>query len=223
MEQGTGEAQTVARDLLDDLAPRLILVVGIANTPYRMDEYTHVPDDIGYGYLIGGQAEAYAALVEDQIRPHIEATYGTTGKDGVLGSSLGGLVSLYIAERYPGRYDFAASLSGTLGWGRFAEDNDTIEELWLAAPPPETAVYVDSGGDPGGAGCVDPDGDGFPEDDPDASDNYCETRHFADALAASGYTWDVDLFHWWEPDAPHNEAAWASRVGMPLDLFLALP
>lgn len=30
VEQGTGEAQSAARDLLDDLAPRLVLVVGIA-------------------------------------------------------------------------------------------------------------------------------------------------------------------------------------------------
>ncbi|MEZ4240685.1 MAG: alpha/beta hydrolase-fold protein [Myxococcota bacterium] len=197
-----------------------VLVVGIDNTVDRMDEYTHVPDDIGTG-VIGGAGDAYAALVEDHVRPHIEATYGSTGLDGVMGSSLGGLISLHVAQRYPGRYDFVASLSGTLGWGKFGLSEPTVQENWLAAPPAGTAVYLDSGGGPGANGCQDLDGDGETEDDPDASDNYCETRQLADALAASGYTWDVDLWHWWSPDAPHNEAAWADRVGLPLDLFLA--
>jgi hypothetical protein len=197
-----------------------LLVVGIDNTPDRFDEYTHVPDDIGQG-LMGGDGDAYATLIEDHVRPHVEAVYGSTGLDGLMGSSLGGLISLHVAWRNPGRYDFAASLSGTLGWGRFGADNETIEQRWLAAPP-GTAVYLDSGGGPGTDGCEDPDSDGFPEDDPDAEDNYCETRQLADALAANGYTWDVDLWHWWEPGAPHAEVAWAARVGMPLDLFLGL-
>jgi hypothetical protein len=209
--------------LQDALATRdPILVVGIDNTPARMDEYTHVPDDIGYGYPIGGLGDAYVALIANEIRPHVEATYGSTGLDGVMGSSLGGLISLYAAEEQPD-LDFAASLSGTLGWGKFGLDNPVMEELWLADPPSGVAVYVDSGGGPGADGaCLDLDGDGFPEDDPDSADNYCETRQFADALAASGWTWDQDLWHWWEPDAPHQENAWAARVGQPLDLFLGL-
>jgi hypothetical protein len=197
-----------------------LLVVGIFNTADRMDEYTHVEDDIGE--ILGGRGDAYAALVEEDLRPHIEAVYGSTGLDGVMGSSLGGLISLHVVQRYPGRYDFAASLSGTLGWGRFAMDNETMQERWLAAPPLGTAIYVDSGGEAGGSGCVDSDGDGFTEDDPDASDNYCESRQFVDTMAAAGFVWDEDLWHWWEPGAEHNEAAWAERVGMPLDLFLAL-
>jgi hypothetical protein len=210
--------------LPDALATREpVLVVGIDNTPDRMDEYTHVPDDIGSG-AIGGLGDAYAALIEDHVRPHVEAVYGSTGRDGLMGSSLGGLISLHVAQRYPGRYDFAASLSGTLGWGRFGLSEPTIEERWLGAPPLGTAVYVDSGGGPGGDGlCSDVDGDGVTEDDPDARDNYCESRQFADALAAAGYVWEQDLWHWWTPDAPHNEAAWAERVGMPLDRFLSLP
>lgn len=207
-------------EALDARAP--ILVVGIDNTVDRFDEYTHVPDDIGTGGLVGGKADLYAALIETQVRPHVEAVYGSTGLDGLLGSSLGGLASLNTAVVYPGRYDFAASLSGTLGWGRFAADNETIEERWLGAVPEGTAVYLDSGGGPGADGCQDLDGDGFPEDDPDASDNYCETRQLADDLAANGYVWEQDLWHWWEPDAPHSEVAWAARVGLPLDRFLSL-
>jgi len=197
-----------------------VLVVGIDNTVDRMQEYTHVDDHVlGEDWQAAG--DAYAALVHEVVRPHVEATYGSTGHDGVMGSSLGGLISLHVAWSYPGEYDFVASLSGTLGWGRFAMSNPTMEERWLAQPPSDVVVYVDSGGSTGPDGaCLDLDGDGFPEDDPDSSDNYCETRQFADALAASGsFAWDESLFHWHEPGAPHNEAAWAARVDLPLQLF----
>lgn len=195
------------------------MVVGLFNTPDRMSEYTHV-DDFVLGYEFLGHGDAYAALVHEDLRPHIESVYPTSGHDGLMGSSLGGLISLHIAQTYPGEYDFVASLSGTLGWGRFTYDNPVMQELWTAAPVDDIVVYVDSGGSTGPDGiCQDLDGDGFTEDDPDGSDNYCETRQFADALADHGYVWDDNLFHWHEPDAPHQENAWADRVDLPLQLF----
>lgn len=212
------------QDALATVEPAL--VVGIDNTPARFDEYTHVADDIGYGGLMGGRGDDYVALVHEHLRPHIEAAYGSTGLDGLLGSSLGGLISLYVADRYPGQYDFVACLSGTLGWGAYAdagEGGPTMEALYLAAGHRDTALYLDSGGDAGADGvCTDPDGDGSTEDDHDDADNYCVTRAFADAMSAEGYVWDADLWHWHEPGASHDEAAWADRVFRPLGLFLSL-
>jgi S-formylglutathione hydrolase FrmB len=139
-----------------------------------------------------------------------------------MGSSLGGLISLHIADTYPDRYDFVASLSGTLGWGRFGQENPVMEEIYVAAGHRDFAIYVDSGGDDGGDGCDDADGDGFVEDDPNDGDNYCANRAFADAMAGNGYTWEQDLWHWHDAGAEHNEAAWAGRVDMPLSIFLSL-
>ncbi|MCB9674265.1 MAG: hypothetical protein H6737_04060 [Alphaproteobacteria bacterium] len=210
--------------LQDALVGNDALVVGIDNTAARFDDYTHVPDQLDSlgPDPLGGEGDAYAAFVHTTVRPHIEATYGSTGVDGQLGSSLGGLIALHVAHRYPGEYDFAASLSGTLGWGRFGDLGDAMETRWLASDP-GGVVWLSSGGGPGPDGaCLDPDGDGFPEDDPDSSDNYCETRQMADALAAAGRTWDSDLFHWHAPDQPHNEAAWAAIVDMPIGIFAGL-
>jgi len=202
-----------------------VLVVGIDNTWDRMDEYTHVADDIGFvsPYVVGGAGAAYGELVQEHLRPFVEATYGSTGHDGLLGSSLGGLISLYIAHLYPGEFDFAGSMSGTLGWGRFVLENPTMLELYETEGVRSTALYLDSGGSAGADGvCRDMDGDGFYEDDPDSDDNYCVTRSFADAMAAMGYTWDVNLFHWHEVGADHNEMYWAERVDLPLSTFLDL-
>lgn len=211
--------------LQDALATRApLVVVGVDNTLDRFDEYTHVPDDLPeLGGRVGGEADAYVDWVETSVVPFVEKQYTLNQKAGLLGSSLGGLVSLHHAQRYSGQYDFVASLSGTLGWGRFGLSETSMEERWLGAPP-ATVVFVSSGGGAGPDGlCQDLDGDGLPEDDPDDSDNYCTNRHFVDALAGAGFTWDEDLFHWHEAGAAHNEAAWAALVGRPLDLFLDQP
>lgn len=198
------------------------LLVGIDNTSERTAEYTHI-DDALRGTDITARGTAYATFVRTVIRPRIEAEFGSTGVDGLMGSSLGGLISLYIAERDPADWDFVASLSGTLGWGRFAEDGPTMQELYIDGDlAGDFVVYVDSGGNDGGNGCTDPDGDGYFSDEPDDSDNYCTNRAFADALAADGAVWDDTLFHWHEPNAEHNEAAWAARVFRPLAIFAGL-
>jgi hypothetical protein len=203
-----------------------LLVVAIANTPARFDEYTHVPDDLGSGPL-GGQGDLYADLITLDLRPMMEEAYGVPPRRGVMGSSLGGLISLHVAQRAPDAWSFVASLSGTLGWGSFGRSEEVMEERWLAdaalleaAQSDSLVVYVDSGGGPGPDGrCLDPDRDGLPEDDPDDADNYCTNRQFADRLAAIGFEWERDLVHWHQEGAPHNEAAWADRVVLPLELF----
>ncbi len=208
---------------LEDAEPSNdILLVGIDSTNDRFDEYTHAADDIGRASS-DPKADAYADLVLDHVRPRVEALWGSSGTDGVLGSSLGGLVSLYIAQRDPAEWDFAGSMSGTLGWGRFTGTGPVMEELYTSRTDlGGLTVFVDSGGNAGGDGCVDVNNDGFFEDDPDDSDNFCVNRKFADAMGADGFVWDETLFHWHEPGAEHSEAAWAARVFRPLEHFLAV-
>lgn len=205
---------------LQDTAPPGMLIVGIENTPARIDEYTHVPDVIG-GKLMGGQGDAYADLLENVVRPLVRAHYGEPGPLGLMGSSLGGLISLHIADHAPGTYAFAASLSGTMGWGSIGQGihNQTIIERYKAHGHQKTVLYVDSGGD---GPCGDADGDGIDDDSKTATDNYCENVQLCSVLASVGYEKDKDLFCGWEKGAMHNEQAWASRVSHPLQIFAAM-
>ncbi len=208
---------------LQDSALPGMMLVGIDNTVARMDEYTHVQDVISTGSSpVGGLGDAYGDFLENTVRPMVKQHYGEPQKIGLMGSSLGGLISLHVADRFPGTYVFAASLSGTVGWGSIGDNvhNETIIERYMMHGHQNTVLYVDSGGN--GTSCVDADGDGINDDDPNAADNFCENIQMRDVLKSVGYVEGQDLFHWWEQDALHNEAAWAARVNKPLGIFQGL-
>lgn len=73
------------------------IVVGVANGEmYRIDEYSPWEHDT-YG---GGEGEAYAAFVVETLKPYIDAHYRTLPDREhtvIGGSSLGGLISYYMA------------------------------------------------------------------------------------------------------------------------------
>lgn len=192
---------TLDEALAADLLPPMI-VVGIDNTPARSDEYTQVQDVID-GMPVGGRADEYADFVVNGVKPFIESRYLAASEPesvAVMGSSLGGLVSLYIGLRHPQVFGSIASMSGTIAWGSIGANNPTIVDSYVEAPPTGLRIYLDSGGDEG-LGCPD-----------DGSDNYCGNVELADTLRGLGWVDEQNLFYRWDPGAPHNEAAWASRL-----------
>jgi hypothetical protein len=205
--------------LQESLGPST-MAIGIDCIPdQRRDEYGHV-QDTAYGNIEGGRAEEYRILVMETIRPLIEQSYGKAPVVGIMGSSMGGLVSFYIGLKNREDFAFIGSLSGAFDWGSRVGDSTTMRDLYSEAGHNGMPLYLDSGGNPG-SGCVDSDGDGEWEDSIEA-DFYCSNRQMADTLAELGWTWGTDLWHWWEPDAPHSEDAWAARVWRPLQVFEAI-
>lgn len=206
---------------IHDNVPEGMVIVGIENAGgRRFDEYTHVQDENG-----GGNAAAYAAYVQNVVRPRVRGILlgGDEHTVGVMGSSLGGLVSLFLVDAFPDDYAFVASLSGTQYWGSLGANfhNQTIVERYASQGHRKTKIYLDSGGgitdDSGNfvshdsGDCRDLDDDGLTDDTRDA-DNFCANHQLRIVLENRGYQHGVDLFHWYQPEAGHNEAAWAKRV-----------
>jgi predicted alpha/beta superfamily hydrolase len=199
---GGWQASATVEQAIADAVLEPLIIVAIDNSAARLDEYTQVPDVID-GMPVGGRAEEYADFLVDGIKPFIESRYpaaSTPADVAVMGSSLGGLVSLYIGLHHADSFASVASMSGTVDWGSFGAANPTILDAYADAPPIGLRIYLDSGGD---------EGFGCPED---GSDNYCGNVAFADALRSFGWVDEVDLFYRWDPGAPHNEAAWADRL-----------
>ncbi len=205
---------------MDEAAPSGLMIVGIDFTEYRTWEYTYTTEPTANG-PVGGGGDLYAAFVQDTVRELVRSHYGEPSRIGVIGSSFGGIMSLHMADRYPGQFDFVGSLSGTVAWGSWAGNGtDTMINRYKAAGHRDTAIYIDSGGN--GDTCVDSDGDGSNDDDPSESDSYCVNLQFKSELMTMGYVLETDLWHHWTPDALHNEAAWAARVAGPFQIFMSL-
>ncbi|AVR98316.1 alpha/beta hydrolase-fold protein [Pseudoduganella armeniaca] len=183
---------------LDEVADRLaasgamreIIVVGIDNTPDRIAEYTECCD-ARWG---GGKVDGYAAFVADTVKPLIDARYRTLpGREhtAVMGSSMGGIVSVAIAQRYPRLFGMAGTMSGSFWW-----NNGALIDATPAGLP--VRFYIDAG---------------------TAMDGVEFTRSFHGALLARGYRDGKDLLYHEDVGGVHNERDWASRVHRALVWF----
>ncbi len=93
-----------------------LIIVGIYNTgDRRLAEYTHERD----WQMGGGEADAYGALLTQELLPWIAQHYRVkVGREhtGLGGSSLGGLVSLYLGLKYSEVFGRLAVLSPSVWW-----------------------------------------------------------------------------------------------------------
>lgn len=81
-----------------------LIIVGIYNTAQRVNKYTHVKAIGGKMKGHGGRADIYGRMIIEELKPFIDAEYRTKPESeftGLGGSSLGGLVSLYLSFNRP--------------------------------------------------------------------------------------------------------------------------
>ena len=170
-------------NLLDSMsAIDQVIVVGIYPEE-REREYT------ASGY------EDYGRFIVAELKPHIDANYRTKDSPqttAVMGSSLGGVASLYLGWQYPDVFGMVGCLSATLGW------RDDLFERIANEPRRDLRIYLDSG---------------WPRD------NYEVTRNMYELLRKHDYALGSDLMYFAFPNALHNERAWAMRSHIPYQFF----
>ena len=162
---------------------RRALVVGIFPAD-RMADYTRP------GY------EDYGRYLVEEVKPRVDATFRTLrgpADTAVMGSSLGGVVSFFLAWEWPHVFGNAACLSSTFGY------RDDLRERVAGEERRRIRVYLDSG---------------WP------ADNYEVTRDMRDLLLRRGYREGRDLFYLAFPHARHHEDAWAERAHIPMQHLL---
>jgi predicted alpha/beta superfamily hydrolase len=151
-------------------------------------------EDRERSYTLPGY-HAYGRRLVEQVKPVIDREYRTMpGPDttAVMGSSLGGVVSLYLAWQYPEVFGMAACLSSTFGWA-----DDLRQRIEVESRRP-IRIYLDSG---------------WPDD------NYEATRAMHALLRSRGYVDGHDLSYLAFPEARHNEYHWAMRAHIPFQRF----
>jgi predicted alpha/beta superfamily hydrolase len=183
------DVQTTTDRLIDKGAIEPLLTVGIYNTGIeRMEEYTPVRDR----NLGGGKANLYGRLLVEELKPWIDQNYRTLdgpAHTGVGGSSLGGLVTLYLGLSWPQVFGRLAVLSPSVWWAQGA----MLQYVRRMRPEPRPRIWLDVGLGEG-----------------PAMIKKCDELHRL--LERRGWRDGVEMQYLRAPGARHNEDAWAKRV-----------
>lgn len=169
------------------------IVVAIASTGERVAEYTPAAD----GRYGGGRADDYARFLIGELMPFVDATYRTrTGAahTGVAGSSLGGILSLYLGLEHPDVFGAVACVSPSV-W--FA-DGDIVERVKASAGP-GPRVWLDMGTHEG-------------RTPKDWKPSIRGARRLRDALRKRGWREGTTLHYQEFEGAEHSERAWSARI-----------
>ena len=221
---------------LDETLDRLIrqrkarptIVVAVWNTPKRLREYVpskafaHLPPrymDQVRG-LYGGDplSDGYLKFITSELKPRIDRRFQVKPdrtNTVIMGSSMGGLISLYAIDEYPNIFGGAGMMS--THWPMFlpAEGKDLSEgeygavstafERYIgpALPSPTThRLYFDHGSET-------------------LDRLYARYQSRVDRVVARrGYRQGVNWISRNFPGQAHNEISWASRVEIPLRFLL---
>ncbi len=199
---------------------RPAIVVGIWNTPKRTPEYVPAaayeafPDTLKQLFLaeygMAPISDDYLKFLVGELKPLIDKRYRTlTGKNDtfVMGSSKGGLISLYALLWYPETFGGAACVSThwpvslKVNMPEFA--TPFIDYLRAHLPAPGThRIYFDFG-----TTMLD--------------SAYEPYQRLADTvMMEAGYTKGTDWMTEKFDGAGHNEQAWRARVRIPLTFLL---
>ena len=167
-----------------------LVVVGIYNTgKQRVREYT--PSRAKK--LGGGGANRYGKMLTREIMPFIESKYRALSgpaHTGVGGSSLGGLLAMYLGLSYPEVFGRVAALSPSVWWNQRWILNFAARRRLKSRP----RIWLDTGTQEGTHTTVD-------------------ARKMREVLLQRGWREGRDLHYEEIPGGQHNEAAWAQRVG----------
>jgi predicted alpha/beta superfamily hydrolase len=163
-----------------------MMIVGIFSGD-RMREYTKP------GY------HKYGRSIVEEVKPYIDSRFRTRPErqtTGVMGSSLGGVVSFYMGWQWPEVFGNVGCLSST-----FTHKDNLVERV-LHEEHRDVRFYIDSGW-PG--------------------DNYEVGLAMAVALAERGYRYGHDFLYFAFPNAGHSERDWGQRLHLPFQFFAGRP
>jgi len=176
-----------------------LIIVGIYNTGvHRIDEYTPFEDK----RLGGGRADAYGQMLVEELKPFVDRAYRTlpgTENCGMGGSSLGGLVSLYLGLRYTWVFGKLAVMSPSVWWHNRA----ILKTVAQIQRKPDLRIWLDVGTREGRRALPD-------------------VRALRRDLINKGWKRGKDLAYTEAKDGEHSEWAWAQRVA-PMLKFLFPP
>lgn len=170
-----------------------IILVGIPHGgDRRIDEFTPSRNPQNN---YGGQAALYGRMLVEEVLPFIEHQYRVlpgANNTGLGGSSLGGLVTMYLGIRYPEHFGKLAVMSPSVWW----DYRMILRKIVSVTHKHRAKVWLDVGCHEGS--------------NPRAT--LRDVRLLRDVLVRKGWKPGVSLFYYEDPQGAHDEKAWAARA-----------
>ena len=169
----------------------------------RMDEYNPWRSTLDWRdrpQPMGGKGDAYLDWLVGTVKPLVDRSFPTRAEreaTGIIGSSMGGLISLYALFGQRAVFGLCGSMSPSVRWSDYK-----IVTLIEDSPLPPSRIHLDMGWR---------EWKGMTRD----------ARKVRDALLERGFVLDRDLHYVEERNARHNEGAWARRLPDALRFLLA--
>ena len=186
------QVDEVSRRLIKSGQMEPVIIVGIANTPDRNTEYTPFVDPKHQG---GGGAW-YGRFLTEELKPYVDERFRTlSDRDhtGIGGSSLGGLISIFLGLKHSTVFSRIMVVSPSAWWA----DGEIIRRVsTLTKDEFPVKIWMDMGHDEGAEGL-----------------------HFTRELAKELRRLfpNRSQFRYEEfPGANHSEEAWSRRIHLPL-------
>ncbi|MBM7112464.1 alpha/beta hydrolase [Archangium primigenium] len=175
-----------------------VIIVGIYNTGMdRLPEYTHTATE---KYPDAGRADLYGDFLVNELKPFIDRAYRTRPEGactGLAGSSLGGLVSLYLGMKYPDTFTRLGVISPSVWW----DERDILGRVAALSGPLPLRIWVDMG---------------TQEGDHEEAETVEDAARLHQALLEKGWPEDDVRYTVYE-GAEHTEAAWSARFAEVLE------
>lgn len=183
----------IADRLINQGAVSPFIVVGVANTANRLKEYGTGAD------ITDGDAHDYIRFFAGDLRTMINKTYRTKTdaiSTAVMGSSMGGSISLQAALLRPGVFGKAACMSPAF---LFTDDKGRgHQDLIRTVGKVDVRLYIDHG-------TAGPSRDGAKR-----------TQAVVELIRETGWRDGLDFEYFADQGAEHNERAWRARMDRPL-------
>lgn len=196
------EVDNTTEELISKKLIEEIIIVGVYNTMGRLEEYTPTKSK-QHG---GGKANLYLDFICHELMPVIQEKFRVkTGpkNTGLMGSSLGGLISLYAGFEYAEYFGKVGVISPSLWW----DEKYMFQKYIPQQEKNDTQIWIDMGTKEG-------------MDSKGVSHALLDTQDMYKLLKEKGY--QSKLFYFEHENAAHDEYAWASRMHMPLLFFYGI-
>lgn len=175
-----------------EIAPTIIVAVNNAQED-RIHEYTptrgafEIYGEKGRSKALGAK---YGRFLRDELKPFVDMHYRTRPEPestGLGGSSLGGLITLYLGLKYPRTFTRLAVMSPSIWWDDCVI-YDFVDKVRRKLP---LKIWLDTGTEEPG---------------------WERARELRERLIARGWVIGRDLHYHEAGGAGHTEGAWAARL-----------